>query len=194
MLLGSKGQRARAGERLGFTIVELTVVVTIIAVLGAILFPVFAKAREKARQAQCLSNLQQIWTGLRIYAADNGGRYAPQDDRLDPLYPRYLPHADVFLCPSSSEEVAAPNVNVNYQCKGGLSTDASPQLTLASDAMVRHNGGANFLFADGHVKWFGTGQDAAALNMLTASGLELPGTPEGVKWEEEPEEEEYEPE
>ncbi len=54
----------------GFTLVELLVVIAIIAVLAAILFPVFAKARAKARQAHCLSNIRQVTTALLIYAAD----------------------------------------------------------------------------------------------------------------------------
>jgi prepilin-type N-terminal cleavage/methylation domain-containing protein/prepilin-type processing-associated H-X9-DG protein len=56
--------------RLGFTLIELLVVIAIIAILAAILFPVFAQAREKARQSACLSNLKQIGTGLMMYTQD----------------------------------------------------------------------------------------------------------------------------
>jgi prepilin-type N-terminal cleavage/methylation domain-containing protein/prepilin-type processing-associated H-X9-DG protein len=57
-------------RRNGFTLIELLVVIAIIAILAAILFPVFAKAREKARQTSCLSNIKQISLGIIQYAQD----------------------------------------------------------------------------------------------------------------------------
>jgi prepilin-type N-terminal cleavage/methylation domain-containing protein/prepilin-type processing-associated H-X9-DG protein len=56
--------------RLGFTLIELLVVIALIAILAAILFPVFAKAREKARQATCASNLKQLALAWQMYAQD----------------------------------------------------------------------------------------------------------------------------
>lgn len=56
--------------RRGFTLIELLVVIAIIAILAAILFPVFAKAREKARQASCQSNMKQIGTAIMMYVQD----------------------------------------------------------------------------------------------------------------------------
>ena len=62
--------RSRVRTRPGFTLIELLVVIAIIAILAAILFPVFAKAREKARQSSCASNLKQLTMGILMYAQD----------------------------------------------------------------------------------------------------------------------------
>ncbi len=61
-------------KRRGFTLIELLVVIAIIAILAAILFPVFAQAREKARQAACSSNLKQLTLGMAMYRTDYDGR------------------------------------------------------------------------------------------------------------------------
>jgi prepilin-type N-terminal cleavage/methylation domain-containing protein/prepilin-type processing-associated H-X9-DG protein len=62
-------------QRMGFTLIELLVVIAIIAILAAILFPVFAQAREKARQASCLSNIKQIALGVMMYVQDYDETY-----------------------------------------------------------------------------------------------------------------------
>src|SRR5580658_8541822 len=70
----------RPGNRkAGFTLIELLVVVAIIALLAAILFPVFARARENARRASCQSNLKQIGMGLLQYAQDYDDTMVTQD-------------------------------------------------------------------------------------------------------------------
>ena len=65
----------RHARREGFTLIELLVVVAILALLAALLFPVFAQAREKAGQAACMSNLKQLALGMLLYSQDH-------DDRL----------------------------------------------------------------------------------------------------------------
>src|SRR4028119_34289 len=64
-----------SSSRSAFTLIELLVVIAIIAILAAILFPVFAQAREKARQASCVSNLRQIGTALLMYVQDYDETY-----------------------------------------------------------------------------------------------------------------------
>src|SRR5438270_10078828 len=71
----------------------------LIAVLGAILFPVFQQAREKARQALCLSNLKQMGTGLMMYVQDYDDRLPPSSRWTDMLYP-YVKAQQVYHCPS----------------------------------------------------------------------------------------------
>lgn len=104
----------------GFTLIELLVVIAIIAILAAILFPVFARAREKARQSSCLSNVRQIMTGILMYAQDYDetmpmvetrvGSYVLPNGGIDSsgwlpwqiaVYP-YIKNAQIFNCPSAS--------------------------------------------------------------------------------------------
>jgi prepilin-type N-terminal cleavage/methylation domain-containing protein/prepilin-type processing-associated H-X9-DG protein len=93
----------------GFTLIELLVVIAIIAILAAILFPVFAKAREKAKQSKCTSNLKQCSTALMMYAQDYDGwltcnNITPAGTGIrwvDALYDgRYLGTYNVTVCPS----------------------------------------------------------------------------------------------
>jgi prepilin-type N-terminal cleavage/methylation domain-containing protein/prepilin-type processing-associated H-X9-DG protein len=101
----------RHRNRNGFTLIELLVVIAIIAVLAAILFPVFAQARDKARQASCLSNTKQIGTAVMMYAQDHDDglppwwsttQYGPYTYWHYHLKP-YVKNLQVFLCPSAGE-------------------------------------------------------------------------------------------
>src|SRR5437764_4746443 len=69
-LSGREDMQKRLRPQSGFTLIELLVVIAIIAILAAILFPVFARAREQARKATCGSNMKQIATGTLMYAQD----------------------------------------------------------------------------------------------------------------------------
>ncbi|HAZ63987.1 MAG TPA: hypothetical protein DCZ72_10315 [Armatimonadetes bacterium] len=95
----------------GFTLIELLVVIAIIAILAAILFPVFAKAREKARQASCQSNLKQIGLAVLQYAQDYDERWpgagAPAEGRgwVGRIFP-YMKSGEVIRCPS--DQTTAP--------------------------------------------------------------------------------------
>lgn len=125
-------------EKRGFTLIELLVVIAIIAILAAILFPVFAKAREKARTASCQSNLKQIALSLTMYAQDydetfpqlSGANYTGDDHLTNGLnnfgwdggsivyhdwavvIMPYIKNIQIFLCPSSTYS--------NYGCAYGM--------------------------------------------------------------------------
>ncbi|MBU0610456.1 MAG: DUF1559 domain-containing protein [Armatimonadetes bacterium] len=132
--------------RRGFTLIELLVVIAIIAILAAILFPVFAKAREKARQASCLSNVKQIMLAVLQYAQDYDERfpagYYNNWNSVNAYTPMvgimpYAKNTQMFICPSvagytitynlvtpSQAWVASYGFNINQQ--GALGTITAP--------------------------------------------------------------------
>jgi prepilin-type N-terminal cleavage/methylation domain-containing protein len=100
-------------SRTGFTLIELLVVIAIIAILAAILFPVFARARESARRSSCLSNMKQIGIGLRMYLDDHDQTFPPggkksweagKNDRnlLAVQLQPYTRNEGIFRCPSDT--------------------------------------------------------------------------------------------
>ena len=106
-------------SRRGFTLIELLVVIAIIAILAAILFPVFAKAREKARQTSCLSNVKQATLGLIMYAQDYDSIWATRDYGVAPnrfgwtdVIMPYVKNTQMFICPST--RTAAVCFNTAY--------------------------------------------------------------------------------
>ena len=100
-------------RRTGFTLIELLVVIAIIAILAAILFPVFARAREKARQASCQSNTKQLCLAMLMYSQDYDETFPGRAYGAYPhdvvtgaticwpglVYP-YIKNSQLFLCPS----------------------------------------------------------------------------------------------
>lgn len=103
-------------RRKGFTLIELLVVIAIIAILAAILFPVFARARAKARQAKCQSNLKQLGLAFVMYCTDNdeylpiwgyGGTNQPNDNVAQGFYAwdtvigPYMRNREILICPNN---------------------------------------------------------------------------------------------
>lgn len=106
--------KATAKIRRAFTLIELLVVIAIIAILAAILFPVFARARENARRASCQSNLKQIGIGILQYVQDYDERYpvvlnyaGGNQNRTNwaKVVQPYLKSTQIFNCPSDATTV-----------------------------------------------------------------------------------------
>jgi prepilin-type N-terminal cleavage/methylation domain-containing protein/prepilin-type processing-associated H-X9-DG protein len=130
-------------QKRGFTLIELLVVIAIIAILAAILFPVFAQAREKARQTSCLSNMKQIGLGLMMYTQDYDEQFPRADYTLptgtpSPLNPNatgafglrvnhykwpawvlpYTKNTQIFFCPSRTRDEVAWSGNGEIKGNG----------------------------------------------------------------------------
>jgi len=149
----------QAQPRRGFTLIELLVVIAIIAILAAILFPVFARAREKARQTSCLSNVKQIALAAHMYAQDYDEKwprcslYTPDWSQGWFWYSLVMPDRPaetIFIADSerwtASETQGSPGKTIY---KPAYSTYCSP----TGGVKCRHNDGANWGFFDGHAKW-----------------------------------------
>ena len=176
-----------------FTLIELLVVIAIIAILAAILFPVFARAREKARQASCCSNLKQLGLAAQMYAQDHDGvttrMYFGSGAGAYRWHQSLQPYArnvEIYRCLSGARYVdpytglymsyGMNSTNDGTHCfwygvEDAAIEDPSGTIYIAdsSDGRYyvywrdaanaecyvhwRHNGGANLVFCDGHVKW-----------------------------------------
>jgi len=117
----------------GFTLVEMLVVIGIIVVLMAILFPVFTIARNKARKTQCQHQLHEIALALKTYKESNNGRYPPApvfvngryEGGLSALYPDYIDNLDVLICPKDTavKGALAQAKQVRYSSYNGKATN-----------------------------------------------------------------------
>lgn len=159
-------------KRRGFTLIELGFVISIIAVLAAILFPVFAGARETARRTSCASNLSQLGTALNMYAQNYDGHYPKRNNEFAPVYP-FARCVDIFFCPSDPAEhrwnirISPPGggpmrmlcdaevptqTYSSYVYRGGLCNDDRADTIIAGEAQAWHHDLANVLHIAGYVK------------------------------------------
>ena len=163
--------------RRGFILIEFVTAIAIIAILAAILFPVFARAREKSRQMSCLQNLLNVGISLRHYAADYYGHFPPTDNDLSPLLYQYLPDERALDCPTVTQEFDGKAGDYSY--KGGYQEDDRGDLMLMTDrAFGPHNEGNNCLFVDGHARWMMPGRKYASPYFELMPGLQKPEAPE----------------
>jgi prepilin-type N-terminal cleavage/methylation domain-containing protein/prepilin-type processing-associated H-X9-DG protein len=136
----------------GFTLIELLVVIAIIAILAAILFPVFAKARENARKANCQSNLKQLATGWTMYVQDYDevcmaacwGTSNTCWDRRDMQYGScvqpYIKNKQVYFCPSVTKPTDATACTYNYNREIGWPPAKLAQISEPSRTMLFSEG------------------------------------------------------
>ena len=163
----------------GFTLIELLVVIAIIAILAAILFPVFAKAREKARQTSCMNNIRQIMIAVSMYIQDHDERVFPASDLAWATYLKSYNEPTLYDCPSLTGRGtnAAPEYGFNRFLMGmalGDIPDPTGMVTVADIPTLkaeqldppycitqfedevnvdgRHNTAANVACLDGHVE------------------------------------------
>jgi prepilin-type N-terminal cleavage/methylation domain-containing protein/prepilin-type processing-associated H-X9-DG protein len=147
----------------GFTLIELLVVIAIIAILAAILFPVFANAREKARQTSCLSNIKQLSLANLMYSQDNDDAYVrvkqyslagvpspqqletPQDSPASPgnnfliwagILQPYTKSIGILVCPSAGYDIISPGPDtLNYDAVDDTLTNDS-QLSIGLNSAI----------------------------------------------------------
>ena len=159
-------------QRRGFTLIELLVVIAIIAILAAILFLVFDKAREKARQSNCVLNCANIAQAIAFYSADADGLFPSM--RADDLWKGIKSRTRLAInpCPSATSPGVSGGYSFNTELIGSNLEVQSEQMPAVIDfdrpeftrsgllreyagilLSFRHNDGTNVCFCDGSTKY-----------------------------------------
>src|SRR5689334_11224894 len=136
------------GSARAFTLIELLVVIAIIAILAAILFPVFARARESARRTGCLNNMKQVTTGILMYAQDYDELLPYQQDGdlcdyaiskhavwINSTMP-YVKNKQVWICPSADNWGAKGDSDSVYWYNGHASAKALAAIPLPAESIL----------------------------------------------------------
>jgi len=184
----------------GFTLIELLVVIAIIAVLAAILFPVFAKAREKARQSTCINNQRQLAVAISMFTEDNKETFftdpitQPWSSRIQ----NYISANGCFTCPSKANmkgSASAPMYGFNSYIYGSplsnlpnpasviMTADLNTKTTAANCSLInydtdldpRHDGLVILSCADGHVASISQAKYKTMLCALLNGGYNVAG-------------------
>ena len=131
-------------RKTGFTLIELLVVIAIIAILAAILFPVFSRAREKARQTSCLSNVKQLTTAIGMYVADHDEQFpmsafpvGAQVATMNTVVIPYVKNDQLSQCPS---EPQAMDVVAMFALYGGPCPGTPRYTSYTTNDVVFLNG------------------------------------------------------
>ena len=162
-----------AVHKQGFTLIELLVVIAIIAILAAILFPVFARAREKARQASCQSNMKQIGIAFQMYALDYDGKMVAYDNPsatplpdarkpstyfLNAWYDQLMPYMrnnEILICPTLKAEPVNEAYDYSYWSSYAMNWRSSGWNGGVPKPLDEYSRPAETIYiADGTWSWF----------------------------------------
>ena len=170
-------------SRPGFTLIEVLVTVTVMIILTFMLFAVFLGVREKGRRTICQSNLKQLAVAMQLYVQDSDERYAtegrhyPMDNMWVSETLPYVKNRSIYTCPTQSRSSQAPlgaDYGYNWRYLDQISKTTAATTWMHADApddalrygrevsscdrngvwSTWHSNGANYSFADGHIKWF----------------------------------------
>jgi len=153
-------EQAVRGKALRTRLIEAFVGVAMLAIVGAIIFPVFARGRAKARVTACVSNMKQLALGIQMFAEDYDGRLPGAVTWEEDIMP-YVKNEQLFECLSRPRREKG-GYAINPLVAGSKLEDiADPATTVLlyevdehGQPVYPHNDGANFAFVDGHTRWF----------------------------------------